>query len=137
MTNHYLKQLKWHHTGLATNDLAKEVELLINVGYQIESEIFSDPTQNIRGQFLLNNGFRIEVLETLVSPGPVDGFISKGIKYYHQGYLTNNFDEVLIEAKNNGMLMVSKPEHSVYFNSRISFWMNRHRQLLEFIEVFE
>lgn len=56
----------FHHIGVATNDIRKEISVFSLFGYTKESEVFEDTEQGIRGQFIVaKNQPRLELLTNL------------------------------------------------------------------------
>ncbi len=60
------EKLIFHHIGIATVEIKKELPVFYMIGYKLCSEIFKDEIQGIKGCFLeTKNGPRIELLENL------------------------------------------------------------------------
>ncbi len=47
------------------------------LNYEIEGEIFEDTNQQIRGVFMINGAFRVELLEALSENSPINNYLKK------------------------------------------------------------
>ena len=100
-----MENLKLHHIGVATKNIEKEFKTFELLGYSKVSEIFIEPTQQIKGLFIsAKNQPTLELLENLTEDGPLTNFLKKRTKFYHFAYTTENIEQDLknfIEGKNN------------------------------------
>lgn len=88
-----LENLKFHHIGVATKNIEKELKIYEKMGYKPSSDIFVDETQKIRGVFIEAEGHpRLELLENLNSDGPLTTYLKKGIKFYHFAYESDDIE---------------------------------------------
>ena len=124
-----------HHLGYATTSIATEIKFFELLGYQIEGGNFEDPTQGIKGCFLIGPGPRIELLENLPNSNTLTPWIKAGIKLYHLAYLVENIIDAVGWAKEHRGKVIVGPVTSVAFNGRqIAFIMFRQGVMIEFIE---
>ena len=125
----------FHHIGYATNDMDKEYEHFSSLGYEIESDVFEDPIQGVRGCFIVGPGPRIELLENLGTSHTLAPWIDAGVKFYHLAYTVDNMDLAIDWFEKQRAIMTISPVPDVAFNNRnIAFFMMRNRQLIEIIE---
>ena len=61
----------FHHLGIATDSLRRDVHGLRRIGLQIRGRGVMDERQGVSGQFLVGGGPRLELLEQL--PGSETG----------------------------------------------------------------
>ena len=126
---------RFHHLGVACRDLAQEARTWLSLGYRADSEIFEDPIQSVRGQFLAGPGPKLELLASLTPDGPVAQMVRRGIKIYHQGFETAGFDAAIIVLRGANFKLVKGPVPSVAFATRrIAFFLMPNMSLIEIIE---
>lgn len=88
-----LCDLPFHHIGIATRGIDKELSVVRRLGYRQSSEIFVDERQGIRGVFVEADGQpRLELLENLREDGPLTSCLAKGIKLYHLAYESKDIE---------------------------------------------
>jgi len=106
------------------------------LGYQAESEDFTDPGQGIQGRFIAGPGPRIELLIQTDGSSVLEPWLAKGVKAYHYGYEVERLDAELERLKAAGGIVVTAPRPAVAFaGRRISFVMLRNLFLVELIEA--
>lgn len=72
----------------------------------------------------------------LTSGSPLDNVLSKGIKIYHQAYLTEQFDTAVETLKAQRFRLVSAPAPAVAFQgNRIAFFALPNLAIMEIIEA--
>lgn len=134
----YFGSLDFHHLGLATKNIEKEFATYRLFGYQRESEIFIDPIQGIRGLFISHEKQpRIELLENLDGSTVLDRFIDSGVKIYHIAYMVDDINKAIQFFKERRSFLISEPQESVYFNSKICFLVLPNRSIIELVERTE
>jgi methylmalonyl-CoA/ethylmalonyl-CoA epimerase len=124
----------FHHVGIACEDIQNEADSLILLGYRAESEFFLDLEQGVQGQFLVGGGPRIELLQSAGHSTTLLPWLKRGIKMYHIGYLTDEFDTETEALVAKGAVMTREPLKSAYFDTRITFLMLRNMSVIELIE---
>lgn len=133
MDNHPLFQ--FHHIGLACKNIGKEIVSHEKLNYVKESDIFVDPNQKIKGIFMVNGAFRVELLEATDKESPINNYLKKGIRMYHQCFTTPNLDKAVKFLENEGAIVVVEPIEAIAFNNRkIAFLYLRTQMLVELIE---
>lgn len=126
----------FHHLGVACRDLARELEGWTRLGYRPEGEAFTDPTQKIHGQFIVGPGPRLELLAASEPGSPVEGYLQRGTKIYHQAFEAQAFDASLAELQAAGARLTAGPVAAVAFDGRrIAFLMTPTLNLIEIIEA--
>lgn len=128
-------EFEFHHIGVASKDIEKDLNAFSLLGYTKSSDIFEDVTQGIRGVFLEANGQpRLELLENLEGCDTVTPFLSVNNKLYHFGYKTPNIDKAYEILQLNKAHEVSPMNKSVYFGKRICFLLMQNKFIIELIE---
>jgi methylmalonyl-CoA/ethylmalonyl-CoA epimerase len=126
--------LQFHHIGVACLDLEAETRRLATLGYVGEGVDFTDPIQGVRGRFLNGGGPRLELLAPLTEVGVLTTWLKAGVKLYHLGYETADFDSDLARIRSAGAKIVVPPVPAVAFETRrIVFLMMPNMLLTELI----
>ncbi|WP_411287936.1 VOC family protein [Phenylobacterium sp.] len=129
---------RFHHLGVACRDLDRERAGWLALGYQEEGAVFLDPRQKIRGQFLTGPGPRIELVTPHGDGSPVDGYLARGTKIYHQAYECPDLEAALAILSAAGAKITAAPAPAVAFEGRdIAFVMLPNLNLIELIEAPE
>lgn len=128
--------LRFHHVGLACRDIEVEQRAHRLLGYADEGVPFVDPLQRIRGCFMTHGGMRVELLEPAAEDSPLEPFISRGLKMYHQAFETAAIEHSIDELKGAGAALAVPPTPAVAFDQRpIAFLMLRTTMLVELIQA--
>lgn len=126
----------FHHLGVACRDVARELAGWTRLGYRQEGEAFTDPIQKIHGCFIVGPGPRLELLAPAGEGSPVQGFLQRGTKFYHQGFEVADFDGTLDRLREAGARLTADPAPAVAFGGRrIAFLMTPTLNLIEIIEA--
>ncbi|KKK48839.1 hypothetical protein LCGC14_3141080 [marine sediment metagenome] len=131
--------MKLHHIGIAVKDIKKSIKHHEKVlGYKLSSEIVFDSIQKCNVAMLHHpddNKVGIELVEPVGEDAPVVNHLKKNIHLYQLAYEVENIEEVLSKARQNGSIIISKPEPSVLFNQKkIAFIFTPDRYIIEFVE---
>lgn len=117
----------FHHVGVAVHSIADTVNVYTKIfGARVDSELFHDPMQGVRIQFVMMGGLRVELLEPAAEPSPVDGVLKRGLAIYHVCYEVADLDAALVTLGGHGVSVVSQPKPAVAFGGRrVAFIMCR------------
>ena len=130
-----LEGAEFHHVGLATTKLEREIDFFATLGYRQEGPDFVDPEQGIRGIFLVGGGPRIELLENMPESETLTPWLKAGSRLYHLAYLVPDIHQAIEVAQAAGAIVLRKSVPSVAFSGRlISFVQFRNRLVVEFIQ---
>lgn len=133
MTN--FPDLVFHHVGIASTSIAEEEKSFLLLGYVRETEIITDSTQKLKALFMTLGNMRIELLEPLSADSPVNAFIQRGIKMYHQAFFCGDILKTIDFFLEQGAYLAVPPVSAIAFNGRkIAFLMLRNKMLIEIIE---
>ena len=131
-----LGEISFHHIGVATREIEKELPLYTLMGYEKESGIFEDHAQGIRGLFLIaKDQPRLELLENLVGSHTLDEPLMRGQKLYHTAYYVENIEKAVEVFFHSRAKMISPLKQSTYFGKRICFLMLPNMSLIELMEL--
>lgn len=130
-----LKTMKFHHIGVATRQIEKELPLYLLLGYKKEGGIFEDGLQGVRGIFLTAEGQpRLELLENLPGCHTLDTPLRQNQKLYHAAYCVEDIEQAMNLLIRNRAKVISPLKKSVCFGKRICFLMLPNMMLLELVE---
>lgn len=126
---------RFHHIGWACESIERDQAQFGRLGFRAEGPAFSDPTQGIRGLFLVGAGPRIELLENLPGAQTLSPLLARGVRMYHLAYTVPDMQAALAATAAAGGKTLVGPVPAVAFGMRpIAFVMFRHGLMLEFIE---
>lgn len=131
-----LDSLKFHHIGVATNDIDATASMYEQGGYR-RSAIIYDPIQNVNICWLTKEGTPlVELLAPVDEKSPVNKTLEKnGVTPYHTCYIVSNIEEAALQLRKQRYVMVSKPAEAVAFKgSRVAFFFNKAVGLIELVE---
>lgn len=129
-----MNDLKFHHIGVATKSIEKELQFFLKLGYQQISDVFCDETQKIKGVFIAAPfAPTLELLENLDETGPLSGVLEKGIKFYHFAYETQDIETDLKKLVDSGAIVV-RPIVNATFFEKICFCMLRNMMMIELVQ---
>lgn len=124
-----------HHIGVAVPSIEDAQELYLNLGFQFESAVFSDPDIDVKVQFLINAGFRIELVEPISESSPARVWLREGSPIYHFAYLVDDVEVATVKLKSQKFRKIFGPIPAIAFDNReVAFFMNRNRLVIEIIE---
>ena len=128
-------ELRFHHVGLACRSIQVEQTAHRLLGYVDEGEVFVDPKQRIRGCFMVQGAMRIELLEPWGEGSPIQSYLARGLKMYHQAFETAKINASIEELRRAGAVLVVPATPAVAFDGRpIAFLMLRTQMLVELIQ---
>ena len=129
--------LVFHHVGVACDDLRSEQRQFELLGYTVQSDIFEDRVQGVRGLFMGGQAPRVELLEPFdASPGVLSIWLSQRIKLYHLAYTVPNVVTAIDALRKQRAKVVVHPVAAVAFAGRsIAFLMLPNRLLIELISL--
>lgn len=131
-----LNSFKFHHIGVAVNDIESTATVYVNGGY-LRSETLFDPIQNVNICWLTKDGMpTVELLAPINETSPVNKILEKnGVSPYHICYEVNDMDIVINNLRKQKYVMVCKPVPAVAIhNCKVCFLFNKHVGLIELVE---
>ena len=127
--------LFFHHLGVACRNIESELTQFALLGYQPEGDVFEDPIQRVRGVFITGMGPRLELLSPLGDSPMLSPWLNKGVKYYHQAYLTADIVAGIDYLCSAGAHVTVEPVAATAFGGRrIAFLLLRNMALVELVE---
>ena len=127
---------KFHHIGVATNDINATASMYEQGGYRRSASIFFF-FLNVNICWLTKEGVpTVELLAPVDEKSPVNKTLEKnGVTPYHTCWIVPNIDEAEQQLRKQRYVMVSKPAEAVAFcGSRVAFFYNKAVGLIELVE---
>ena len=131
-----LEALKFHHIGVATDDIDATASMYEQGGYHRSATIY-DPIQNVNICWLTKESApTVELLAPQDVKSPVNKTLEKvGVSPYHCCYVVTSIDEAAKELRKQRYVMVSRPSEAVAFKgSRVAFFFHKNVGLIELVE---
>ena len=131
-----LPEFKFHHIGVAVNDIEATSSAYEQGGYHRSASIF-DPVQNVNICWLTREGYpTVELLAPVDEKSPVNKTLEKnGVTPYHTCWIVPNIEEAALKLRKQRYVMVSKAAEAVAFKgSRVAFFFNKSVGLIELVE---
>lgn len=131
-----LKEFRFHHIGVAVNDIETTANVYEQGGYHRSANIF-DPVQNVNICWLTRDGYpTVELLAPVDETSPVCKTLEKnGVTPYHTCWIVPNIEEAALQLRKQRYVMVCKPAEAVAFKgSRVAFFFNKNVGLIELVE---
>lgn len=123
------------HIGIAVKNLEESIliyEKLLGVKCYAIEEVAD---QFVKTAFFLVGQTKIELLESTDPEGPIGSFIEKrGVGIHHIAFATENADQALLDAKENGFALIDRRSRKGAENMNIGFLHPKSTQgiLIEF-----
>ena len=134
-----LSSFKFHHIGIAVNDIAQTAKLYANAGYN-KSEMISDEFQNVEICWLQKQGMPLlELLAPVNEKSPIVNTLKKnGVSPYHICYEVRDISESVSKLKEEKYILVSKmhdaPAMSIWGKGKVVFLYHKSVGLIELVE---
>ena len=126
---------EFHHIGVATKSIEKELPIYTMLGYTKEGNVFTDHAQGINGLFLAAKGHpRLELLENTAESHTLDKQLASNNKMYHTAYYVGDIEKAVAVLTRNRAKIISPLKESVYFGKRICFLMLPNMGMIELLE---
>jgi hypothetical protein len=127
--------LSFHHIGVATNDIHKEMRIYSLLGYVQEGAFFHDLEQQVKGVFMVLGSMRVELLEPDSDKSPLHTVLKNRQKMYHQCLECSNIEGAIETLIKQGAHIVSSPKPAIAFENRlIAFLMLPSMTIIELVE---
>ncbi len=127
---------RFHHVGVAVREISQSVEMFARIfGAKVDSELFHDPHQGVRIQFIRLGDLRVELLEPAAEPSPVDGVLKRGVALYHICHEVDDLDAALGDLAAAKVTIVSPAKPAVAFGGRRVAFVICQGLLVELLET--
>jgi hypothetical protein len=133
-----LKNLKFHHLGLAVRQDTDAIIFLQSLGYSIGEKIL-DPLQNVHLRLCVSDDHPVvEIVQPGTGKNPIDSIVSKYNEIvYHTCYETADLPETLatIESLNLHCICLSERKPAILFGGKhVSFYRIAGFGIIELLE---
>lgn len=132
-----LKNLKFHHIGIAVHDIDVTARYYQDAGYARTDTVY-DPVQNVNICFLSKDGMPLlELIAPVDDTSPVCSILDRsGVTPYHNCYEAEDIAVAVSELKKKRFIPLSKPVAANAMNDRkICFMFNKDVGLIELVET--
>ncbi len=125
-----------HHIGYLVKNIEKSIPIFEKMGYTVETETVYDAGRDIDIVFLVNGGYRVE----LVSPKSKSSVVADTIKKmgetpYHICYYVDNMEESVSELRESGFIPTSEIEPAPAIGGKnVCFLYKRGMGIIELVE---
>ncbi|MBN2559852.1 MAG: VOC family protein [Phycisphaerae bacterium] len=127
---------KFHHVGVAVKDIRSAAERFASLfGAVLDSEVFHDENQQVRGQFIRLGDLRIELLEPAGEPSPLDAILKRGIAIYQVCHEVEDLDADLARLREAGVAVLSPPKPAIAFGGRRVAFVMCQGLMIELLEA--
>lgn len=127
-----MKKLRFHHIGLATEDIEKSLsEMKNNFDIKDISNIVYDEKQDANlCMVTVSDGAKIE----LISGNQVARLVKKRQFLYHICYETDNIEEQIKQLEAQGSMVISEPKEAILFGMKKVAFLMTNMGLIELVE---
>jgi methylmalonyl-CoA/ethylmalonyl-CoA epimerase len=126
---------RFHHVGVAVRDIRTAAERFCGMcGAVVESEVFHDPQQKVRVQFLKLGDLRIELIEPADAPSPLDSMLQRGVSLYQVCLEVGDLDATLACLREARVVLLSPPKPAVAFGGRRVAFVMCQSLVIELLE---
>ena len=131
-----IKNLKQHHIGCLVHDIeAFKAENQAVWTADKYSQVFAIASQDVKVCFLqTTEDTRIELVEPGISNKPLSRLLTKGITYYHIGFISNSYDISVADLLNIRCIQISEFNSEAFEGKRCAFFYHPQLRLIELIE---
>lgn len=129
--------MKIHHIGYLVKNLKESERRFLELGGEkIESTKKFDPIRNVNIEFLLNDGYRIELIEPVDKTSELFPLLKKyKNQAYHICYITNNINKSIEELERKHFIVIKAPEIAPCIeNKKVAFLSGSGIELIELLE---
>ena len=129
--------MRIHHVGYLTKNLEKSRDAFLKLGYIIEKPSQYDEIRGINIEFIVNGGYRVELIEPVSKESPMYPLL-KNYKNtpYHFCYEVDNLDSAIKEMEKLRYHIIDEPKTAPCIeDSRVAFMMHSNVGIIELVEL--
>lgn len=128
--------MKIHHIGYLVKNIQNAIQTMQQMDYDIEHDIIRDFEREVDICFLMNNGYRVELISPINKESILYSLLRKYKNSpYHICYECKNIyeldDEVIIRES---VLIEQAKKAPAIDNKQVVFYMHPHIGMIEFVE---
>jgi methylmalonyl-CoA/ethylmalonyl-CoA epimerase len=130
---------RFSHLGVAVGDIETAISVYRDLfGYSVISGPFDDSIQRASVCFVgtgIPGDLIIELVAPLDEESPMNKMVGRSVGAYHVCYEVDDIDQMLMDARAKGCIIVSRPVPAAAFGGRrIAWFYTPSRQLVEVLE---
>lgn len=131
--------MKIHHIGYLVKNIQAGKKAFENLGFSTETEIINDVDRMIRILFMINENYRIELIEPINSESYFYGLLKK---YKNTGnhlcYQVADIQEKIKELTKAGYIILQEPAVAVAIEKKkVAFLIHPNMGIIELLEIEE
>ncbi|URZ15986.1 VOC family protein [Clostridium felsineum] len=127
--------MKVHHIGYAVKCIDKALEKFKQLGYTEETEVVKDDIREVYIKFIINDGYRIELIAPSGENSPINKTIKKGSTPYHICYEVDDIYTSIEEMSKIGYTLFKEVQIAPAIDNRkVAFLFSRDIGLVELLE---
>lgn len=129
--------MKIHHIGYLVKDIRKSTEEFLKLGYMLEQESRYDDIRKASINFLVNENYRIELIEPdIKAESPLVPLLKRFKNApYHICYETEDLKKSIEDLTGKGYMVTSEPAPASCIEGRkVAFLMSPAAGLIELLE---
>lgn len=125
-----------HHVGYLVKNIEKAKVKFEKLGFVVEGETVFDKYRGIDILFMINDGYRIELVSPKTSESVVaDTYKKLGNSPYHICYYCDCIESAMDDLRKDGYLPLGEPSPAVAIDGKkVCFLFNRQIGILELVE---
>lgn len=125
-----------HHVGYLVKNIDKATADFIALGYTEETSAVYDPIRDANISFLVNDGYRVELVSPVSEKSVVYDLLKKYKNMpYHICYMCNNLETAVEEMRGRGFLQMGECEAAPAIGGRrVVFMMSAFGGMIELLE---
>ena len=124
--------MKFHHIGIATENIEKMIEKLSNYFSikEISDKVYDMNQEDYLCMITLEDDVKVE----LISGKIVENMIKKKQYLYHTCYTVNSIENTIDQLVNDGAFLVREPREAILFENKREAFLMWDLGLIELLE---
>ncbi len=129
--------MKIHHVGFLAKNIEKTEKKFFELGYEVESPTAYDEIRKINIEFLVNGGYRVELIQPMSEESPMYPLLKRFKNSpYHFCYEVENLDAAVEELSGKGYTVIQEPEIAPCIEGKkVAFLNNISMGIIELVEI--
>ncbi len=131
-----MNEFNVHHVGFLCKNLEKTRDKFLGLGFTIEQDKAFDDIRKIYIEFLVNGGYRVELIQPVDKESPMYPLLSRYKNTpYHFCYEVDDLEAATSKLEGEGYTIFQNPEKAPCIdNGRVVFMINTAAGIVELLE---
>ncbi len=128
--------MKVHHIGYLVKNIEKSRAKFLQLGYEVERPVKFDAIRDVNIEFLLNDGYRVELIQPLSENSPMYPLLKRYKNSpYHICYEVDDLNKSVEELSGNGYTVIQEPKVAPCIDDKkVVFLTNISMGIIELVE---